>query len=329
MKPILVTNSRMTTFHACQRLHYYKYVQGYRTVEDAEALEFGTVMHAGLDVWWTPTGDSLVGQLEAALWEIANHLSKTQNLDPAMKAKAELLMIGYDARWSAAMEEYELVASEVPFRFKISGSNGLLAAGKIDKIVKRRSDGTFWSVEHKTKGSALSFDSIYWQRLRMDSQVSLYFDGAKSLGYELAGCIYDVIRKPDQRPLKATPVELRKYKKDGTLYASQRDVDETMDDFKIRMAEAIVADPDKFYARQEVLRLESELEAARLDTALTARQIRNCEKDWYRAPRNVDACLKFGGGHPCAFLDVCSGQGSVDDETRFKKLTDVHPELAT
>jgi hypothetical protein len=47
----------------------------------------------------------------------------------------------------------------------------------------------------------------------MDGQVSTYFDGAASLGLDVAGCIYDVIGKPGIRPLQATPVEARKYTK--------------------------------------------------------------------------------------------------------------------
>lgn len=59
-------------------------------------------------------------------------------------------------------------------------------------------------VEHKTTSADITPGSPYWRRLTLDAQVSLYLGGAGSL-------LYDVIRKPTLRPLKATPVEARRY----------------------------------------------------------------------------------------------------------------------
>ena len=43
----------------------------------------------------------------------------------------------------------------------------------------------------------------------IDGQVSGYYVGASTLGYEVDVCLYDVIRKPTIRPYKATPEESR------------------------------------------------------------------------------------------------------------------------
>jgi hypothetical protein len=37
-------------------------------------------------------------------------------------------------------------------------------------------------VEHKTSSEDVTPGSFYWSRLRMDGQVSVYFDGARALG---------------------------------------------------------------------------------------------------------------------------------------------------
>lgn len=160
----------------------------------------------------------------------------------------------------------------------------------------------------------------------MDSQVSIYFDGAKLLGHDVRGCIYDVLAKPAQRPLKATPVEARKYKANGELYANQRAEDETPEAYCARIVDTVTSKPEEFFVRIEVPRLDSELDDARRDLWQQAQRIREDER-LGRAPRNVDACNLYG--RVCPFFDCCSGAASLDDERLFRRVSSVHPELAT
>jgi hypothetical protein len=328
----IITSSRLRAFHACQRLHHIRYHQGFAPLEERDTAAFGTLIHHALEAWWLAWKEG--GRPEGAMMlALSEH---GRGVDMATMAKAELLMSAYDLRWAPNMGEWEVLAVEVPFECDLTTPDGMeivygaRRAGKIDAIVRRRSDGAVFSVEHKTTGADLSPGSGYWSRLRMDSQVSFYFDGAASLGYELQGCIYDVLVRPDHRPLKATPVEQRKYTratkdKPSRLYAGQREEDETFDDFKARMAEDIAASPDAYLQRTEVVRLESELFAARTDVYDASMLIMHA-KEWHLAPRNVDQCLRLYGA-VCPFLDVCSGMADLADTHRFKRLPDVHPEL--
>lgn len=59
-------------------------------------------------------------------------------------------------------------------------------------------------VEHKSNRGALDVESSYWTKLRSNGQVSDYFVGAKSLGFEPVGMLYDVVCKPDLKPLSKT-----------------------------------------------------------------------------------------------------------------------------
>lgn len=333
-----ISVTRMRAYNTCRRYHHYLFTLRYRPLVDREAAEFGTILHAGLEAWWLAwaEGRELLA-LEEALTAIAKAVQKATYPDEATAAKAELLMFGYHARWAPAMVEWEVIAVERKFEAPMptpAGAKrvrGLKVVGKLDVLVRRRSDGTVWIVEHKTTTADLTPGSTYWQRLRMDSQISVYFEGARALGLEPVGALYDVIAKPQQRPLKATPVESRKYKKDkkgnvtDELYANQRAEDETMEAFKARMAAGIAAAPEEYYQRSEVVRLDQEMEEARRDTYETALMIRET-KHAERAPRNPDACMSYGS--ICAFYDVCSSTASLDDETRFRRLADPHPELA-
>lgn len=323
----VITKSRLAAYNACQRLHHLTYNLGYRSLQPRELAEFGSAFHAGLDAWWAAyaRGEGLIA-LSAALTAMVEYREKeAPTLDPAQFAKAEVLMAAYDTRWGSTMGEWEVLGVEVEFITTIPGRKRLRVAGKLDKLVRKVSDGSVWFVEHKTTGADLRDGSTYWQRLRMDPQVSIYFGGCRELGYEPAGCLYDVIDRPHLKPLKATPVDKRKFTKVGKLYANQRETDETLEEFRQRMGEAIASEPEVYFARGEIVRLETELDASAQDVEETALQIRAGSQTGI-APRNPGACFLYN--RPCEFIDACSGVASLDDETKFRRVENVHQELS-
>jgi hypothetical protein len=318
----LLTASRLAAARRCQRRHHYAYGLGYRAVEDADALRLGTLVHAGLAAWWAALGDQR--------FAVALEVLRAADADPYEAERASAMLAGYDARWGLGAE-YETLAVEVPFRAPLvnpethAPSRTWQLAGKIDAIV-RDAHGDVWIVEHKTTSEDVTPGSPYWRRLRMDGQVSLYFIGARALGYEPRGCLYDVLCKPGIRPLRATPIDARKYTKDGRLYAAQREFDETVEQFRDRVTSAIAEDLNAYYARGEVVRLDGELDEGIYDVWQLAAQLRESDR-LGRYPRNPDGCLRYGRN--CEYFDVCSGDASLDDPSRFRLISDTHPELAS
>ena len=330
----VITKSRLAAFSTCQRLHDITYNQGYRSLLPRPSASFGNFVHAGLDAWWLAFRDpqasllALPNALEAmAKYRLANQGA----IDDFENARGEVLMNAYHARWTDSMSEWEVLGAEVEFMATVKGRKRLRVAGKLDKLLRKRIDGSIWFGEHKTTGSDLSAGSIYWQRLRMDPQVSIYFDGCRELGHpDPFGCLYDVVERPAQRPLKATPVELRKYtkataKEPSRLYANQRETDETVFEFRTRLAALVAQNPESYFGRAEVVRLESELESSRADVDETAIQIRTGSHTG-TAPRNPGACFQYG--RACEMFDVCCGVASLDDETKFRKAETKHEELS-
>jgi len=337
----VITKSRLAAFNACQRLHHIQYNQGYRTLAPRELADWGTVFHAGLDAWWTAYMED--SRPATPLLALSNAQAVMQAarvglaVDDFAMAKAEVMMIAYDTRWASTMGEWEVLGVEVEFIATIPGRKRLRVAGKLDKVLRRRATGRVLFGEHKTTGVDLTEGSTYWQRLRMDPQVSIYHRGMAALGYDdLEGCLYDVVDRPSIKPLKATPVDLRKYTQakpatknkpaePSRLYAKQRESDETVDEYRERLAGLVGAEPDAFFARAEVIRLEGELEASDADVEETALQIRAGSQTGV-APRNPGNCFLYN--RPCDFLDACSGIASLDDETRFRREEKQHPELS-
>ncbi len=329
----VITKSRLAAFNSCQRLHHIQYNLGYRTLAPRELADWGTMFHAGLDAWWAAHmegGEALLAlpNAQAAMQAARVGLA----VDDFAMAKAEVMMIAYDARWAPTMGEWEVLGVEVEFIATIPGRKRLRVAGKLDKVLRKRTTGRKWFGEHKTTGVDLAEGSTYWQRLRMDPQVSIYHRGMAALGHEdLEGCLYDVVDRPSIKPLKATPMDKRKYTKPSKkepisrLYANQRENDETVDEYRDRLAGLVGAEPDAFFARAEVVRLEGELEASDADVEETALQIRAGSQTGV-APRNPGNCFLYN--RPCDYLDACSGIASLDDETRYRREEKQHPELS-
>ena len=322
MDKTILTHSSRKTFQGCPRKYKLSYVDGYRPTEEREALFFGKLFHAGLEAWSKSGRD-----LSAAKKAVWDQMQEAENADEYLYAKISALLGGYHRRYKD--EALVLVAAEQAFRTPILNpetaqeSKLYVNEGVIDRIVM--DDGRHKILETKTTVDDIAPDSDYWRLLSIDPQISNYYLGATALGYTVESCIYDVIRKPSLRPYKATPLEARKYTKDGKLYANQRENDETPEEYYNRLCIDIAQDADKYYARQEIPRSKSDLSEAMFDTWHTAQTIHFYElKDKW--PRNTNSCVTTYG--KCPYLNVCLGMASIEDEALFKKVEDVHPELA-
>lgn len=354
----LLTVSRRRDFDACKRLHRYKYVLGIRAVRDAESARFGTMFHGGQETWWSVPLEPV--RLEMALAKIREIWCAGEGdhePDEFELVRAEELMRGYHYRWIG--DVYEPVAIEHEFRIPLvnpaTGARSKLydVGGKMDGIVRDRAGG-LWLVEHKTTTMDISLGSEYWNRLRLDGQVSTYYDACDTIGYPVVGCLYDVAKRPLLRPQLATPEDQRKMTQGkrcktckGTglhpyspaaacvdcngstwaeaprLYAGQRDTDETPDEYRARVRAHIAENPDAYFMRGTVVRLDSEITENRYDLWHTAKLMRQLERDGI-APRNPDACVRYG--RTCEYFSVCSGETSIDDPVRFRRSS-IHPEL--
>jgi hypothetical protein len=342
----LLTNSRAKTARSCAKKHHLMFTEGLRPVTDASALRFGTLIHLGLEAWWKSAQAGIGGEelLAVMLTAVAGEA------DPFDRARAEELLRGYHYRWESAIPDFEILAVEVQFRTRLVNPSTRRPSplwdlgGKIDAIVRDRRDGLTKIVEHKTSSEDIRDGSEYWRRLRMDSQVTAYYAGAASLGHDVGGCVYDVIKKPGLHPKDIPQVDADGLKivfdangervrtKTGKWRETASTEDgyvlqvrpESANEFRVRVNAAIAAAPNDFYARGPVVRLEAEMKRGLKGLWLLAQQIHEGDliEEW---PENPDACVSFG--RSCPFFDLCTGAASIDDATRFRRSATVHPEL--
>jgi hypothetical protein len=338
----LLTKSRLSAARQCQRLHDIQYLQGYRPLEDAKPLSFGTLVHGGLESIWKGHG---------AAWAAGSFLLDT-GADPFDLARARPMLRGYNARWAEDRDAYEVIAVEKEFDCPLvnpetgAESKTWRLAGKLDVLVRERSTRKIWVIEHKSSSADFETGSSYWARLRMDTQASIYFAGAQSLGYDVEGLIYDVLGKPGLRP-GAVPVldsdgvkqvvdasGQRVRTKDGKKWRETGDAaqgfvlvtrPETPAEFEARVTAAIAAKPEDYYQRGKVMRLDGEMVDAMTDIWQSGQQLREAER-MGRSPRNPDACEKWG--RLCDFFPVCSGAETLQNERLYRLSANVHPELS-
>ena len=329
----LLTNSRLKAFRACPRYHRLRYLDRIVPSRDADEVRFGTLWHHAQEAWWLArAGAATLSGAQAhdvALASAIEALGKHAGESDAFElAEARALMLAYAIRW--ADQPYDVLLVESEFRAPLvnpatgAASRTWQLAGKLDVLVRDRRDGRPYLVEHKTTSQDASEGSTYWRRLRMDGQISQYYVGAATLGFEVAGCIYDVVRRPGLRPLKATPPEKRKLTKDGRLYATQRDRDEDASDYFLRVTEAIADSAGASFVRGVVVRLEDEVREHLADTWALGRLMREAEIAGCHV-RNVDACERYR--RLCEYLPICEGSASADDPSLYRIGSTAHPEL--
>ena len=317
MLSLELSSSRMGSFITCPQKQHYQHTLGRVPLKTSEALSFGRLWHKIMEAWWS-------GAAEADRLDRSMAVIGSEEMDPYDRAKVTVMIAGYTARWGFG--GIETVAVELPFSVPLidpetgDKSDTWMLCGTIDKIVRK--NGKLYIVEHKTSSDDTSAGSDYWRRLAIDTQVSNYYIGAKAVGYDIEGCLYDVVAKPALRPLKATPEDKRKYRAGTkTLYANQRENDETPEEYQQRISESVLESPDSYYIRGEVSRLAEALERARRDVWEIAYTM-DVQMEAGMAPRNTKACSQFG--RMCEYFDVCSGAAELTDPTRFKN-TDYRP----
>jgi len=321
--------SRAKDFNRCRRLHYFAHVLGRRSRRVADTLTFGSLLHAGLEQWWEyhrdPIADSYPERgLDLAHAGIRAAVAATADgaVDALMLIRLEELITGYHHRWWAFARGCKVLGTERAFSTPLINPNSGHASrrfrfgGRIDGIIEVPGPGGgIWILEHKTSTDELEPGSAYWQKLRIDGQVSAYYEGARALGYhDIRACLYDVARRPMLKPHNATPMEKRQYRKDGALYASQRAENESLGAYRERLRNEIAEAPGEYYQHGTVVRLDSELHEYRQDAWETAHEMATAIKS-NRHPRNPDACFKYE--RACEYFEVCTHIADLDDDTRF------------
>jgi len=362
-KETRITHSQMQTAKTCLRKEFLAYQLGIRPERSAKPLRIGSAIHWGLDQYKkcmlgnapVPGGEACYGILCA----VQNKYNETRPVNDEYvydweieRATVIALLSGYFWRWAEMDADIKYIASEQKFDVPIinpeSGRSSRLStvAGMIDGIVELPGK-QIAVMEHKTTSDDLSPDSDYWKRLRIDSQISLYYLAVHQLGFVVETVYYDVIKKPTIKPKNISVLDAdgikqvidrttgeRLKNKNSTWKQSVSDKEtqalltrpETPDEFQDRLLSDITTRPDFYYARREIPRLDADIEEFQYELWQMTKLLHECQR-FNRYPRNTGACVGFG---TCAYFDLCTsgyeiGSGIIPDG--YVVVDNVHQEL--
>lgn len=303
---IEVTTSMLRCFKECRRRYKYEYIDLLKPAVKPTALEIGTLYHRMLESYITD------GTTEINL--------KEEEVDEVNLAIAQAMATAY-VKWS---QEQDLEFIEVELPFIVSVGHGKRLKGKIDAVVER--NGEYFLVEHKTTSQ---YNEEYLQSLMLEEQPTNYLyafnkmvDHAElgGINKKAVGMFYLIVEKPTIKPFKATPIEQRKYKKDGSLYANQREFDEPIEDFKIRLAKWY--DEEERIHRHFIYRKANELKEHIEDLQLQIKDLIRAEADgtYYRNPAS---CKIFG----CPYRALCIAEDPKNFIDLYENKTKRNEEL--
>lgn len=343
----LLTNSRREAFQVCRRKHWYSYELGVRKVDDAKALRMGTAGHLGVEILCR-TGD-LGTACEAVDKSYATLPEGYDALDWAYERETILRLIcAYEWRWEAHKLTYLAVEREfeLPLLNPQSGkpTPSFNLGGKMDGVVQLE-DGRQAVKETKFLGEEIGADAPLWMRMKMDGQVSLYMIAARRLGFAVDTVLYDVVRKPTIRP-EQIPIrdELgvkivldangdRVRLKDGKKFRQTGDESlgyvlqvrpMTPDEWGEKLTADITARPEFYFCRNEIPRLNHELEMFEYELWDLQQTLRDAQRNdrWYRTV-SKNTCPY------CPYFGICSSGVDVSGALPegFVRVYDTHPEL--
>ena len=306
----IISNSMRASMQACAQTCEFEHIMRRVPIMTALPLAMGTVFHAGTEA--INSGKPWQPVIDAASLDVG--LESTYD-----QAKLEGMLTCYEAMY-APRGDIEFLEHEkridAPVVNPLTGkkSRTWAFAGRMDALIRML--GKKWIFETKTTSSDISPGAPWWQRQFMQPQGKLYIAALRNGGGEhsdVAGIVYDVARKPDVKPLLATPIEKRKYNKDGSLSKRCRLQDESVAQYKSRVVQKIMDNPEAYFQRH-ILEVENTRDAE-FNLWNVAKSISSSKKAGI-FPKNSGHCFKWN--RPCQYFDVCSGNASIDDPALFR-----------
>lgn len=271
MREDIWTASRLKTYQVCPMKEAFRYRENIAPIQTRRHLAFGTAIHKGLET------RSIDAALDVLVQDYPKDQSEADAQDTASVAVRALLE-GYFERYAPFDEQKPELMFKLPMRTRKGGSARILKiAGKLDNLVKI--DGRWWVVEYKT---ASRLDGSYFDRLYMDDQITMYVYAMRRMGYDIAGVIYRVIRKPT----------LRKGAREG------------FEGFLERLEADIRERPDFYYTERKLYRSMDDLDGFEVMIYETASMAnRNFRSG--KCYRHSVSCSNYGA---CEYLPLCQGE---------------------
>jgi hypothetical protein len=315
MMPIDLSATRISTFLACRRKFWFQYVENLRPVRRDRVLSLGSAVHAGIEaILRAGSGCHLTPT------EIGAAIIRTYKPDEVQQAGTDpQVALECCLAFDRAVNWRAWSIREVETEWSVKIGRGRILRGRFDGIIEH--NGGLYILEHKTVDGAVSERRL--NHLLWDTQASLYVLAARELGHKVAGVMYSFIPKPTIDRAMATPIEKRKYKANGELYASQRLTDETEAEYVQRVS-VWYSENANLFRQHLVTRNDSQIRATRKLIEQMSLEMRTAKRVGLYYP-NPQACSVLS----CPFSSVCLEDTPELRETNFAIGAEVEEQAET
>jgi hypothetical protein len=177
---------------ACQRKFFIKYVIRPAPKYISPALLYGTALHEGLATFY---------KTKSVAKAKAKALSEIKKVQSLYEHDADFRIALYRlpvliSHWAMAqgfpdLERYEILGVEEDFREELPGLPGFYFTGRMDLLVRDKTDGNVYVVDHKTSSSSkdITRDGLTYG----DQATGYIWLAQKKLNVPIAGMIGDIL----------------------------------------------------------------------------------------------------------------------------------------
>jgi len=296
-----VTQSLLSTWVDCRQRAAFM-LDGWQKDAPKRALQFGGLMHNILEKWYLQkakgSAEKVFAEVEKKWRKSAIRDGDNMNDVEGDIGMAEALFHPYVDFWGVADRDRKWV--EVEGTFDVEW-RGFRLRGKRDGIYRHKKKG--WLLETKTT-SRIDEEEMN-DGLNFNFQNLFYLiANREQLNEPIQGVLYNLVRKPGIK-LKQT---------------------ESLPEFRQRMYQVVLDDPEKYFVRYEVAypakrvkAFEDELEAKLHDFSVWLDRANSGCVDTYK---NESACIKKW---KCSYLSACGKNNYVgynQDGRMFSELDD-------
>lgn len=278
-------NSRLQQYLTCPRSFKHRYLMKMVSKKKPTYFVLGEAIHKFIEFYYRTKDKTMaLKQIDNVFKTVKTELLNREEMHDLEcdKSIAYGIAEAYPTFYKADFDEFKTFLTEQTFKIPLPNSSHTYY-GTLDALLQDHA-GDWWILETKT-AAAQSLNDDYFERVKIDSQVSGYMHGGKHIiGVYPRGVIYNVIKKPAIR-----------LKNGESLQAFQQ---------RVRQEYISFAKEKNYFQRQQLVVSTHRLETWAEDTSrlvnFVADKIATKDKHWHM---NTGACRANYGS--CTYMNAC------------------------
>lgn len=184
---MFIDNYSLSMFQHCPRRYQYRMIWHLVPKESKElAAQFGIAIHKALEVLFKS------GALSDAMDAFRNYFEPLGIEDNKRNISNGITILqNYKEIYGSPLSErFNVIANEKIYKADLGGQEEQLYHGILDKLIQYKDGpraGEYWIMDHKTSSSPMAFVE------RPNHQATGYIWIAKENGYDVKGCVFDLL----------------------------------------------------------------------------------------------------------------------------------------